>query len=351
MDISSFDKNFAVNSTISREGLTYVNVESRKEFSIHGVYLDNGKYRRIPEDVAKNTSEGVHYLHTHTAGGRVRFKTNSPYVAVYITYNVVEKMPHFPFTGSIGLDLFRNGIYVGTYTPGPKISETCILEGIIDTGKSEESDYTLNMPLYSGVSEINIGLKEGASLSSATPYDITLPVVYYGSSITQGGCASRPSNAYQSVISRILNVDHINLGFSGNAKGEQAISDYIASLEMSAFVLDYDHNAPTVEHLKATHKPLFDNVRKHHPDLPILLLTRPKYHLTNDEKMRLEVVMQTYKAAVAEGDKNVYFIPGNELIEERFAEHALVDNCHPNDCGFLSMAYAIIPTLKKMLNI
>ena len=349
MDITSVDKNFEIKSNISRDGLTFINVLDREEFSVHGVFYEDGKFRRLPEDVAKNTNDGVHYLHTHTAGGRVRFRTNSPYIAIHVNYNVVEKMAHFPFTGSIGFDLFRNGIYIGTYTPSTGITDT--LDSVIDVGLEEEAEYTLNMPLYSGVSALYVGLKEGSRLLSPSPYRIELPVVYYGSSITQGGCASRAGNAYQAVISRVLNVDHVNLGFSGSAKGEAAISDYIASLKMSAFVLDYDHNAPSVEHLKATHKALFDNVRKHHPDLPILLLSRPKYHLSNDEKQRLEVVRQTYLCALADGDKNVYFIPGNELIEERFAEHALVDNCHPNDCGFVSMAYAIIPVMKKMLGL
>lgn len=348
MDITSIDNNFAVNSSITQEGLTYINVESRKEFSVHGVYFEDGKYRRLPEEVAANTNPGVHFLSTDAAGGRVRFKTNSPFIAIYATYDHVGKMPHFPFTGSVGFDVYRNGIYIRTFVPPMEVNDT--FESIIDV-PAEDAEYTINLPLYSGLTSLNIGLKEGSSLSPADPYDITLPIVYYGSSITQGGCASRPGNAYQSVISRVLNAEFINLGFSGSAKGETAISDYIASLEMSAFVLDYDHNAPTVEHLMATHKPLFDNVRKHHPDLPILLISRPKHHLTEDEVKRLEVVRNTYETAIAEGDKNVYFIPGNELIEERFAEHALVDNCHPNDCGFLSMAYMILPVLKKMLNI
>ena len=349
MDISSVDKNFAVQSTIERQGLVYMNVEDRAEMSVHGVFLDDGKYRRLPNEVAKNTNEGVHYLHTHTAGGRIRFVTNSPFIAVLVKYNCVEKMPHFPLTGSIGLDLYRNNIYISTFTPSMGITDT--FEGIKDIPESGEAEYTINMPLYSGVSEIYVGLKEGSVLKSASPYKITKPVVYYGSSITQGGCASRAGNSYQSIISRILDVEYLNLGFSGSAKGEKAISDYIASLDMSAFVLDYDHNAPSVDHLRATHKPLFDNVRKNHPDLPILLLTRPKYHLTDEEKQRLEVVKQTFETAIAEGDKNVYFIPGNELIEERFSEIVLVDNCHPNDAGFASMAYAIIPVLKKMLGL
>lgn len=347
MDITSVDKNFKIESTLSREGLTYINVLDREEFSIHGVYYADGKFRRLPEDVAKNTNEGVHYLHTHTAGGRVRFRTDSPYVAIHVTYNVVEKMPHFPLTGSIGLDLYRNGVYVGTYMPQMGITNT--LEGIIDLGVTDEAEYTLNMPLYSGISALYVGLKECSSLLSPSPYSIDLPVVYYGSSITQGGCASRAGNSYQAIISRVLNVDHINLGFSGSAKGEDAIADYIASLDMSAFVLDYDHNAPSVEHLKSTHSKFYKKIRSAHPNLPILMLSRPKFHLNSEEQQRLAVVVATYEEAIAEGDANVYLIKGPDLIDE--PECALVDNCHPNDSGFTSMARAIIPVMRKMLGL
>ena len=349
MDISSVDKNFTVNSTISREGLTFINIEDRSEFSLHGVFLENGKYRRIPEEIARNTNDGVLALHHHTAGGRVRFRTDSPYIAVYIVYNEVGKMPHFALTGSIGLDLYRNDIYVGTFTPPFNISDK--LESVIDILQGGEAEYTLNLPLYSGVSSIYIGLKEGSSLNSPSDYRIKLPVVYYGSSITQGGCVSRPGNSYQSILSRVLNTEYINLGFSGSARGEKAISDYIASLKMSAFVLDYDHNAPTLQHLKDTHYAMYENIRKNHPYIPILLLSRPKYHLTKDEIDRLEVVRNTYLTALNQGDEKVYFIPGTELVEERFIECALVDNCHPNDCGFASMAYSIEPVLRKMLNL
>ena len=349
MDITSVDKNFAVQTSIQRDGLVFINAEDKNEFSIHGIYYDNGCYRRLPEDVARNTSDSVHYLHNHTAGGRVRFKTNSPYIAIHVKYTCASKMPHFPFSGSIGFDLFRNNIYIGTFMPGVDIVDT--LDSVIDVPGGEEADYMINFPLYSAVTDFFVGLKEGSSLTNATPYSIEKPVVYYGSSITQGGCASRPGNAYQSILSRELDAEFVNLGFSGSAKAEQAISDYIASLDMSAFVFDYDHNAPTVDHLKATHKPMFDNIRKNNPDLPILLLTRPKSHLTNDEIQRLGVVYDTYNSAVSSGDKNVYIIPGNEIFDPQHAECALVDNCHPNDCGFVAMAYKILPVLKKMLNI
>jgi len=129
------------------------------------------------------------------------------------------------------------------------------------------------------------------------------------------------------------------------------MADYIAGLKMSAFVLDYDHNAPNVEHLKATHEPFFKTIRKANPNLPILILSKPKYYLTDDDIMRRTIIEQTYKNAVANGDKNVYFIEGNTLMREEIAELGTVDGCHPTDLGFFSMAKRIEPVLKEMLNL
>ena len=345
MDIAKIDKNFAVETQIQREGLRFYDAESAP-FKIYGVYRDGDRFRRLPESVAKATSEGVLRLHANTAGGRVRFVTDSPFIAISAEMGTVGKMPHFPFTGSIGFDVYSGKRYVYTFVPPIDVTER--YEAIRDVlGGMRE--YTINFPLYSEVKKLWIGLQEGCRLEAAPEYAIGDPVVYYGSSITQGGCASRPGCAYQSIISRNLDCDHINLGFSGNAKGEEAIAEYIAGLKMSAFVYDYDHNAPTPEHLEATHERMFKTIRKAQPDLPILMLTRPKYYLADVEKQRLEIVRKTYENALAAGDGNVYFIPGPELLLDLVREEALVDNCHPADGGFISMAYVVGNKLKEIL--
>ncbi|MBQ8894287.1 MAG: hypothetical protein IJ043_07755 [Clostridia bacterium] len=346
MDITKIDRNFEVETKIERDGLTFYDVEDAP-FTICGVQYIDGKYRRLPEAVAKATSDGVHHLHTHTAGGRVRFVTDSPYIAISAQMENLGKMAHFPFTASIGFDLYTGKHYLKTYVPPLNVTDG--FEGIVDIPDPCEREYTINFPLYSGVNRLYVGIKVGSVLKAAPAYDLDLPIVYYGSSITQGGCASRPGNAYQSIIGRELNCDHINLGFSGNAKGEEAITDYIAGLDMAAFVYDYDHNAPNPDHLQATHEKMFRKIRAAHPDLPILMLTRPKYYLTSDEIKRLTIVRQTYEKALAAGDKNVYFIPGPDLLIDLVRETALVDNCHPNDSGFVSMAYVIGEKLKEIL--
>ena len=172
--------------------------------------------------------------------------------------------------------------------------------------------------------------------------------MFYGSSITHGAAAGRPGNTYENFISQKYNLDYINLGFAGNAKGEIAMAEYIAGLDMCLFVCDYDHNAPTLEHLKKTHEKMFKAVREAQPELPIIMMVRPKHHLMGEEPERLEVIKNTYENALKNGDKNVYFIDNKELTRLCLAD-GLVDSNHPTDFGFYSMAEAVINVLKDII--
>ena len=344
-NIAEVDKNFKVETNIDKPDIKFYNAES-EPFEIYGIFKENGKFRRLPEDIAKAVSDGVHYLHACTAGGRVRFKTDSPYIAISAKMPTCGKMPHFAFTGSAGFDLYVSDEYADTFRPPIDIVDG--YEGVVELGAGGIREITINMPLYSEVSDLYIGLSESATVLAPTPYKSEIPLVFYGSSITQGGCASRPGTAYTSIVARHFGYDHINLGFSGNARGEDVIAEYVRDLDMSIFIYDYDHNAPTVAALEATHEKMFKTVRAAHPTLPIIMMTRPKYHLTEEEKLRHAVVKKTYDNAVAAGDKNVYFISGIKLMEEVGAE-GTVDNCHPTDLGFYSMAREVIRVIEGIL--
>ena len=347
-DIAEVDKNLAVETTIEREGLYFVDAEI-EPFKIYGVFKENGIFRRMPEEVAKSVSEGVYCLHTHAAGGRVRFITDSPYVAIKTEYTP-SKMSHFALTGSAGYDMYSEydgeSRYEGTFVPPFDVVHG--YESVKDFPEQKERIVTINFPLYSSVSKLYVGLKEGSVLKEAPEYKIEKPIIYYGSSITQGGCASKPGSSYQSILSRRFNCNYINLGFSGNAKGEKEITDYIKGLDMSIFVMDYDHNAPSTEHLKATHQKMFQAIRSAQPNLPILIMTRPKYYLTTEEKMRHEIIYNTYTTAKEQGDKKVYFLSGRQLMKIAL-DNGTVDNCHPTDSGFFSMACAIEEVFKEIL--
>ena len=117
---------------------------------------------------------------------------------------------------------------------------------------------------------------------------------------------------------------------------------------MSLFVLDYDHNAANVTELEKTHEKMFLKVRDNHPNIPIIIMNRPKYYLNEEEEARRDIIVQPYQNAINAGDKNVYFIDGRELMKLAGNE-GTVDNCHPNDLGFESMAQAMITLLKMIL--
>lgn len=314
--------------------------------------IDEAGYCRMPRDIAKTVSDGVEFLNTNTAGGRVKFKTDSNRITIMIKIKNIGKMPHFAYTGSKGLDFYykQNGIekYGGSFIPNIEIEDGF---GSYQYFENDGiSEITLNLPLYSGVTELLIGVNEKSVIEKADEYSIVKPVVFYGSSITQGGCASRPETTYQSFLSQEFDFDFINLGFAGCAKGEDEMIDYIASLDMSVFVLDYDHNAPTSEHLKNTHEKAFCKIRSAHPDIPIIIMPRPKYYPSEEEKLNAEIVKATYENAIRSGDKNVYFVPADKLMALA-VDNGTVDNVHPTDFGFYSMAQALKGIFSMIFNI
>lgn len=349
-NIAEIDSNFKVETKIAQEDLRFYDFR-QAPFQICGVFYEDGKFRRMPESVAKDVNPGVLRLHANTAGGRIRFRTDSPYVAIHTKMPSIGKMPHFALTGSAGFDLYgkeegERERYMGTFTPPFAIADG--YESILRFSAAKMREITVHMPLYSEVSQLYVGLQEGAAILPPKPYKAQKPIVYYGSSITQGGCASRPGNAYQNPIARRLNADYVNLGFSGSAKGEQAIADYIAGLTMSVFVYDYDHNAPTPEHLQKTHEKMFLTIRKAHPDIPIVMMSRPRAYLNAEDQRRLKIITATYENAKARGDQNVYLLTGPELMRDAGCD-GNVDGTHPTDYGFASMARVLGDMLEKLL--
>lgn len=347
-NISEIDSNFAIETTLNLEDVKFY-TPNHESISLYGVFYENGLYRRLPEDIAKSTNEGVYNLHTHTAGGRVKFITDSPYIAIKSIMPDIGKMPHFALTGSAGFDLYvgEKEEYYNTFIPPYDITNG--YESAIFFNDSKKREITINFPLYSSISALYIGLKTNSSLEKSKGYAYNKPFVFYGSSITQGGCASRPGTSYESIVSRALQADYINLGFSGSARAEDEIADYISTLKMSAFIYDYDYNAPSVEHLKATHRRMFSKIRSNNPDLPIIILSRPEFSLNDEGKQRLEIIKATYTEALEADDKNTYFISGPELMS-LIQNEGTVDGCHPNDAGFYSMAQALIKQLKAIFN-
>ncbi len=353
MGIEKLDKNFAIKANVDKEDIVWHSL-TEECFDIYGLYNPkNGEeLRRMPRDIAEKVSDPVAVLCRNTAGGRVRFRTDSPYIAIRIYYEVLENMPHMPRSGSSGIDLYcyENGEYRFLKNAMPAAYDKNGYERLVYQKNQGMSDFLIHLPLYNDVLKLEIGLQVGCKLENGAKYRDVAPVVYYGSSITQGGCASRPANAYENMISMMLDVDHINLGFSGNAKGEPAMADYIGGLNMSVFVLDYDHNAPNVAHLENTHYAFYQRFRSHKPDTPVIMVSRPDTDsLELSPEARKEVIKRTYERALAQGDRNVFFIDGATLFGTDFRGECSVDGCHPNDLGFYRMAKIIGEAVKTYI--
>lgn len=348
--IGEIDKNLAVIGTIQGESLSFYNVR-HNPFMIYGLLSgrEGEPFRRLPLEVAEKIGPGVMALHTNTSGGRVRFKTDSSRIAIRAVMPKKCLMAHMPFLGSSGFDLYvaesSTYLYKGSFMP--PVNREGGYESLINLETREMRDITINFPLYDGVDELYIGLEPDAALEEGGTYRPEWPIIYYGSSITQGGCASRPGNSYSNIITRNLNIDHVNLGFSGNAKGEPVMAEYIAAQPMSLFFMDYDHNAPSVEHLEKTHEAFFLTIREKNPDLPIIMATKTDtLRVPNYAELtwkRRDIILKTYENALNRGDKQVWFIDGRTVFDEAgrlgiTADSCAVDGCHPNDLGFACMA-------------
>ena len=348
------DKNM-MSGTPDADGLVWRNIKSAP-FEIYGLYdpCAEGDFRRMPDDVAAATNNGVKRNARHTAGGRVRFTTDSRRIALRVSMPYVTKYSHMALTGSSSFDIYEDtdigSRYVGVYKPAADI--TTGFEMTFTLPDRRVRSLTLNFPLYSPVSSVEIGLDADSVLSEGKKYTGThLPVVFYGSSIPQGACASRPGLAYQAVISRRLDVDFINLGFSGNARAELPIVEYMASLPMSAFVSDYDHNAPTVEHLANTHCRMYQIIREKNPTIPYIMLSRPDFasHAEGDSEKRRRVIEDTFRYARSQGDTRVWYIDGEGIYRGAEIDACTVDLDHPTDLGFMKMADAIGRILRRAM--
>ena len=327
-------------------------------FRLYGVVPNQeGSFCRLPLSLRPECREGVRALSFHLAGACVRFSTDSPYLSVLWELGGSGNMAHFTPCGQSGMELFeeteRGSIEIKNLLPQMQEMGGCALrQSALASLPGGMRHYALYLPLYNSLKSLLIGTAPGAKLAAGRTLRIEKPLVFYGSSITQGGCAGKTGSCYPTLLARRLDAAQINLGFSGNARGEECMARYIAGLEMSAFILDYDHNAPTVEHLRNTHARFFQIVRQAQPETPILLASRPNFEADpEDSERRRQVILQTYLQAREAGDKHVYFVDGESFFGNRDRDLCTVDGCHPTDVGFLRMADTMEPVLRRALGL
>ena len=352
----NIDKNMVVATTIGDAEVVWRDARSTP-FALHGFHdpLNTPYFCRVPSEVAKATSAGVDKLSREAAGGRVRFSTNSPYIAIRAKFLAVGRASHVNLLSCAGFDLYVDGQFGSRFVKPFSMPYDMVdtYEQILHLEGDAMRSYTINFPVHAVVETLEIGLKPDALLESPRPYRDIKPVLFYGSSIVHGTAATRPGNTYSAILSREMNLDFRNIGFSGQAKGEPAIANWMATLPMSVFVCDYDHNAPTVEHLEKTHYPMYEIIREKNPDVPYIMVTRPDYWTLASEQERIlqrrDVIMSSYLKARATGDKNVYFIDGISFNVAPHQYEMSVDACHPNDAGFVRMADTIGSVIRHAL--
>lgn len=350
MKIEELDRNFELTGRARTEdGMAYFTIP-HPAFSLYGVYYDAKRceFRRMPAEIAEKINRGVAFFSSDTSGGRLRFSTDANKFSIRVSYAELRPMPHMAMLGQGGFVLLAEDERASRLVKilPPTVADKTGFFYTIDLS-GELQDYILYFPLYNGVKSLEIGLSEGASIERGKAYRAEKPILYYGSSITQGGCVSRPDNCYQAMISKWNNIDYINLGFNGNALGEDAMVDYLASIDCSLFVCDYDHNAPTVEHLNATHLRLYQRYRAARPDTPILFISRPDLRRGEEDIARRNIIRKTYQFARKNGDTKVYFLNGGSFFATD-RDFCTVDGTHPNDLGAYRMAKKIYQTICKI---
>ena len=349
MNIDKIDTNLAAEQ-VEEDGLVYRNVLNAP-FSVHGLMApteDAPFFHRIPRALAEQVNPGVAHLYRNSAGGRVRFRTDSSRIAVRVKVLEFSSNAKFSLMFTAGMDLYLDGQFKKILPPPVDLQDS--YTAIVEFGQKQMHDVLIHFPAYGSVIDLEIGLDADARLEEATPYGITTPVVFYGSSITHGSSTSRPGTSYPNMLSRRLNCDILNLGFSGNALGEQVVAEYIAKLPMTAFVCEYDHNSPNADFLWQTHAPFVRTVREKNPQLPIVLMSRPRARFNDaEEAKRREVVLETYENAKAAGDENIYFVDGAGILNIFGGDDGTIDTIHPNDLGFACIAKALGDVLETIL--
>lgn len=354
--ITEIDQNLAA-VEVQYAGMSPRNI-NEPPFRLYGACREDGEqdFKRMPHAVAHSVdNESVQVLYLHTSGLRLRFRTDSQRIILRCTWKSRTVFDHMPMTGSSCFDLYADGVYTNVFRPGSVPADTTPIplengyESCFTFPTKAMRDILINFPLYNDISSLNLYLEIDAQVLPGDFYTYEKPVLFYGSSITQGGCASHPGNCYSHIISRRLDTNFINLGFSGGCRAELEMAEYIANLDMSVFVYDYDHNSASAEYLEQTHERLFKIVRQRQPELPILMVSVADQTFGDQTDRRKAIIRKTYENAVAAGDKHVYFLDGQTIYQEVGLDYCTVDGCHPNDLGFWCMANAIGEIVKTLL--
>lgn len=359
-DIKNVDKNFINNETTNE--LKFINPKTSDLVKVYGLawFDEDKRYVRFPQssdEMIKGLAEGLYYLVEQPSGCMLAFRSNTTTLKIKVEIGTIFNMGHMAFTGQGGCDLYIGSkredltfFRTASYNIYKKEYEFTYFE------KWDKKDrlFLINLPLYGGINNIEIGIDTDASIMPALDLFDKGRVVCYGTSVTQGGCASRPGVSYTNALSRRMGYEFLNFGFSGNGRGQPEVAELLASIpNVKMFILDYEANA-TLVMLKATLDNFIDIIRKKYPTVPIVVLSKIRMSVETHreenfkaQKKSLNFQKNTVKRH-ALTDENIYFYDGHKLLG-KYTTEATVDGCHPTDLGFMMITENLEKYLKKFL--
>ena len=314
-------------------------------------------FDRLPAKAKGVVRPPVWSLSKHSAGIAVRFVTDATTIkAKWKLTSASLAMNHMAATGVSGLDLYVKTDagawrWLAVGRPSKQSNNTTLISGLIPGTR----EYFLYLPLYNGVTSVEIGIPESSQLWKALPREAgkDKPLVFWGTSITQGGCASRTGMVHTAILGRRLNRPVINLGFSGNGRMEPEVAKLIAELDASVFIMDCLPNVKADVVARET-EPLVKTLRAAHPETPILLVEDRTYSnaylkKSSQERHRTSrlALRKAYERLKKEGVKNLYYLEGDGLLGDD--TEGTVDSSHPTDLGFFRQADAFEKVLKPIL--
>lgn len=360
----TLDNNMAGNESKVIENLVWISVEDhRLRLSGFAFYKEDHRFERIPQRQKEKLQEvnpSLVELGVHTAGGQIAFRSSTSRVFIRAKVTESHHMVNMTPVAQCGFDLYigenpKSLKFFGiTKFDTTKKEYTCEVVSKLDTKTTKE--FLFHFPLYAGVKEVEIGIDQGAILEPPSPYEKEGKIIFYGTSITQGGCASRPGMAYPSYIARKCNLEHCNFGFSGNGLGEYEVAQMLSEVEQPLlYVLDYEANSGTNGRMVKSLEDFIRCLRQKHQNVPILIVSRIPYllDLMDEATGKLRTDLRDFQRTTvdkfrAQGDEAVFFCDGYTLWDEDFEEYT-VDFIHPTDLGLYFMGKNLTKVIQSIL--
>ncbi|MCX7624677.1 MAG: SGNH/GDSL hydrolase family protein [Candidatus Sumerlaeaceae bacterium] len=307
-------------------------------------------WERLPLRAKQMVPAAVWGLSKHTAGLCVRFVTDATTIAASWDGAVKLRMNHMALTGSAGLDLYYREGALWKYGATGRPREEHTTQVLVGSWPGRElppatREYLLYLPLYHPISELKIGIPEGAKISCAPPRprDKRLPIVFYGTSITQGGCASRAGMCHVALLGRWLDRPVVNLGFSGSGKSEPEMAQLVSEINAACYVLEPLPNM-TVEQVRERLPKWIEILRAARPRAPIVLVMNP---LKSERDPQNVALLEVFQRARKAGYRRIFLIPASKQLAGK--ENGTVDGIHPTDLGFYRMAECYYPLLRRLV--